>query len=408
VKSIAVIGCGLRANAYTSALKSGLGTDWQVIGLADPNPLAVDIYRKHYGSLNTRTFKSGPELIAQIGDQLDGVIIASPNQLHLESVVPALRHKLITLLEKPVAVTLQDCRTMWKGYVDAGLPPLTVGFSLRYTPFYRKVKELIDSGSIGQVLSMEATEMMGAPLTSFFTRGWRRNTDLAGPMILEKCCHDMDLLSWLVGSVPVQVSSFGTLTRFVSNPDAAMRCRDCSIESSCRYSSFKIAPYWVTQDPDSVVVPLLPQKEDDLCVFNSEKNVVDHQVVNIEYGNGVLAAFTVCMDQPRTTRTIKVNGTLGQIAGDLDRDELSVIRPAINDYKRDTIEVLKIQHDGSGHNGGDGPMAGQFKSMLRGDCNTASAGMREGIEACLVALAADISIREGRIVSYQELAGQVF
>jgi len=407
-KSLAVIGCGLRADTYLSQLRSELDNGWRVAGLADPNPLALEIYRKQYGNSETLTFKNGPELMARLGGTLNAVIIASPNQLHLESVVPALQHKLITLLEKPVAITLTDCRTMWQSYANAGKPPLTIGFGLRYTPFYRKVKELVDNGTVGQVLTIEATEMMGVPLTSVFTRGWRRDVNLSGPVILEKCCHDMDMLTWIAGSAPVQISSFAALTRFLPNPHAAMHCRDCKLEPECRYSSLKIAPYWASQDPSNPTVPLLPQKEDDLCVFNSEKSVTDHQLVNIQYGNGVLASFTVCMDQPRTTRTIKVNGTLAQIAGDLERDELTVSRVNVNNFKRETTEVIPIKHDGSGHGGGDGVMTAQFKSMLRGDCTGSAAGMREGIEACLVALAAELSVSEGRIVSYQELAGKVF
>jgi len=407
-KSLAVIGCGLRADSYLSTLRSELANGWRVTGLADPNPLALEIYKKEYGNPATLTFKSGPELIARLGDTLDAVIIASPNQLHLESVVPALGHKLITLLEKPVAITVPDCRTMWQAYAAAGMPPLTIGFGLRYTPFYRKVKELIDNGTVGQVLTIEATEMMGVPLTSVFTRGWRRDVSLSGPVILEKCCHDMDMLTWLAGSPPVQVSSFAALTRFLPNPQAAMHCRDCKLEPECRYSSFKIAPYWASQDPSNPTVPLLPQKEDDLCVFNSEKSVTDHQLVNIQYGNGVLASFTVCMDQPRTTRTIKINGTLAQVSGDMERDELTVSRVNLGNFKRETTEVIPIRHDGSGHGGGDGVMTAQFKSMLRGDCTVSAAGMREGIEACLLALAAEMSVTERRVVRYEELAEQVF
>ena len=386
MKRLAIIGCGARSNCYMRQLRDGLGNEWKVVALADPRTEAVEAFRKNFADDDTKAFACAPELLTAMDGDLDAAIIASPNSLHLESLLPAMAMKLTILLEKPVAVTTDHCAAMWKSYVATGRPPVAVGFVLRYTTFYRKVKDLIDDGAVGQVLSIEAGEFLGPPLTSMFMRGWRRLERLAGPFILEKCCHDMDLLNWFVGSRVSKISSFAGRTRFLPKPEAAMQCRNCSLTDSCRYAICER-----TRD------------DDDLCVYNSDKDIPDHQVVNIEYENGVLAAFTACMDQPRSTRTLRVNGTCGRIEGDIGADELRLYVHAAKGSDRPSEERFELVHDDTGHHGGDSVIADQFKSMLRGEADKPLAGLQEGVDACLVALAAERSRQESRIVTEDEI-----
>ena len=406
MKKLGVIGCGLRSHCYLYQLRDRIDRDWQLSALADPNPVAIDVYQRNYGNSSVRTFASGPELLKAMGHELDAVIIASPNTLHLESLLPSLEKGLIIVLEKPIATTIEDCVTMWQAYVKAGSPPLAVGFVLRYTSFYGAVKQMLDSGEIGQVLSIEATELLGPPLTSLFMRTWRRWEELTGSFILEKCCHDMDLLNWFVGAPARQVSSFATRTRFVPNPEAAMHCCDCKLKDSCRYNALSLNPYIMNVSGRHEVEALIPS--DDLCVFNSDKDVPDHQVVNIEFENGVLATFTACMDQPKTTRTIKIDATNGQIVGDFSEDYLEVRQhaknSAINDYR---TRQIKIEHDDSGHHGGDSVLSNQIRAMLRNQPTPPLAGLKEGIEACLIAFAAEQSRREKKIVDMKGIFAKV-
>ena len=402
MKRLAVIGCGLRSHCYLYQLRDRIGRDWQLSALADPNPVAIDVYQRNYGNSAVKTFASGPELLGKMGDELDAVIIGSPPTLHLESLLPSLEKGLIIVLEKPIATTIEDCAAMWQAYQKAGSPPLSVGFVLRYTAFYRAVRRILDSGEIGQILSIEAAEMLGAPLTSLFVRTWRRWDKLTGSFILEKCCHDMDLLTWFVGVPAKHVSSFATRTRFVPNPQAAMHCCECSLKNYCRYSALSINPYIMNVSGRHEVEALIPSG--DLCVFNSEKDVPDHQVVNIEFENGVLAAFTACMDQLKTTRTLKINATDGQIVGDFSEDCLEVRKHSENDgvYDHQKRQV-KIEHDDSGHHGGDSVISNQIKAMLLDQPVPPLAGLKEGIEACLLVFAAERSRKEKKIVSMEEV-----
>ena len=406
---LGIIGCGLRADRYMCQLAAGLGKEWEVTALADPRAIALDIYLEHYCNGTARTFASGPELLAGMKGELDAVIIAPPGALHAESVVPAIEQGLTILLEKPVATSVADCADVWQAYAGQGQPQLAVGFVLRYTAFYRKVKEIIDSGRLGRVLAIQATEQLGPLISQFYGRSWRMYDRSAGSFILEKCCHDMDILGWLADSSAAKVSSFATRTRFVQNPEAPTHCRDCKLRDTCRYDAERIKARIIEGADEewcNRVGPLIPP-DNDLCVFNSDKDVPDHQVVNIEYENGVLAAFSAVMDQGRTNRTLHVQGTAGELIGDIGEDELELRCWDAGEAVGHIVERLTLTHDSSGHHGADSVIGEQFKSMLRGERVPPAAGLREGIEGCLVAFAAEASRHEERVVAMSELRKRV-
>ena len=412
MKKLAVIGCGLRADCYMHQLAPELGKEWEISALADANPSAIDVYIKHYGNSEVRRFASGPELLEAMEGKLDAVIIASPNTAHVESLIPAIRQKLTILMEKPVATCAEDCAAIWKAYTEEESPPLAVGFVLRYTAFYGKVKEIINSGRIGQVLVIQAAEQLGPMLTQCYGRGWRRHDSVAGSFILEKCCHDMDTLAWLAASRAGKVSSFAKQTVFAPKPEAAVHCKDCKCSDACRYDADKLRDYVLKPVPAGRHGSLsdifaLDMGRNDLCVFNSEKDVPDRQVMNIEYENGVLATFTAVMEQPVTTRTITVYGTAGQIIGNIGEDELHVHSLCTDRHVGYTAERVPLGHDDSGHHGADSVIGEQFKAMLRGEDRRPQAGLKEGIEGCLVAFAAEQSRHEGKVVVMDHMRSEV-
>ena len=409
--ALAVVGCGLRAECFLRQIGVGTpGCPVRLAALADPKPAAVEHYRRRYSvePEAVRGFDTGPQMLDAMGGELDAIIIASPNAYHRETLVPALGHDLVTLLEKPVATTPEDCAAMWRAHQEHLDVPLMIGFVLRFSPFYRTVKRLIDEGALGQVLSVTATEEMNASLSSVFVRDWRRTRSICGPLMLEKCSHDMDILNWLIGSQPSRVASFARRTHLVPRPDAADRCPRCRYQDTCRYSPQNLEPYVI--DPEQITLaggdfgPM-----NDLCVYNIEKDVPDHQVVNLEYPSGVLATFAVVMDQPITTRTIKVLGTHAQLVGDVRRNQLTIIRHAATRHQQVTQEPITIVRDGSGHDGADSGISARFLAMMRREAsNLPWPSIRDGIDASLVALAADQASREGRVVDMGELGEIVY
>lgn len=410
MKKIGIIGCGARSHCYLLYIKDSLNTDFEVVALADPNQDARKYYHKEYGNERTRHFATAEELMAAVGDDLDAVIIGSPNAVHLDAAELAFRRGLVTALEKPVEISFDRCAAVWNAWNEGGQPPTALGFVLRYTAFYGKIKELLDTGEIGRILSIEATEMLGAPLSAMFFRCWRRNSTLSGPFLLEKCSHDLDLLLWFAGSPVTRVSSFANRTRFVPDPQAADRCPDCALRDTCRYDSRRHVPQ--KDDPLSEFWYIRMGKDRDTCVFNVEKDIVDNQTTILEFDNGVLATFTTTMDQPRTTRRIKINGTDGQIIGDIGKDDLRVVHDAVTDtYAMGTIDwerTYPLVYDGSAHHGGDSVLSRQFHSMLRGETTPPLAGLREGVEASILALAAQQSVDTGQTVDMKPVYHKVF
>lgn len=423
MKKIGIIGCGVRTDCYVNELRKELGTEWEIAAFADPDSTAIDIYMKEYQAEKARRFISGPELIREMAGTLDAVIIGSPNRFHLESLLPALEQNLTILLEKPVVIHLADCAEAWKAYENAGQPRVAVGFVLRYTDFYRKVFAIVDDGRIGKILSITATESISPAISSVFARQWRRFEASAGPLILEKCSHDLDIINALAHSTARKVASFAARTKFVPKPEAAMFCRDCSLRSDCRYEAGRIeivlhggGVTHTGEEDDSHYRNIARHvySDNDLCVFNSEKDVPDHQVVQIEYENGILATFTVTLDQPNPTRTIQIWGTNGYLFGDIESEELYVknrIHEGTDDgHGRSVKEVIPIVHDHSGHHGGDSVISEQFKSMMRGDSSSPPAGLKEGIDACIISMAAEKSRKENCVVEvgpyYDEIYGR--
>ena len=392
IKKIGIIGCGLRSDSYLFYLRENWAGNWALAALADPNPVARTIYRENNPiTEDCRDFEDGPALLEAMRGKLDAVIIASPNNLHTESILPALEQKLITLIEKPAVTSLADAARIWNQAQRYPEARILIGFVLRYTAFYRQIKSLIDEGRIGKVLTIAAAEYLDPTLTSNYTRNWRRFDHLAGSFILEKCSHDLDILNMLAGATVKSVSSFAERTLFRPREDAAMHCSDCRYRSECLYSADTLEPYYLNVGSKGYLTPLIPFNN-DLCVFNSDKDTPDHQVVNLAYNSGVTASFTVAMGQPRTTRTIHICGTNGQISGDIAADYLA-IRPMKGDWER-----ISIEHDDSPHHGGDSVITNEFIYLLSGAECKVSADLRVGIEAILPAIAAEESRHKNQII----------
>lgn len=196
MKRIAVIGCGLRADCYLTCMSENATGQWTLAAVADPRENARDLYIRQFGSEKTRSFAEGPELLDAMRGELDGVMICSPNTLHIDSLVPAVEQELTILLEKPVVTRLEDGTAAWTTHQKHPRAKIVVGFVLRYAPYFRAIRATIARGEIGRVLAITATEQLSPSLSANYLRGWRSDNNLTGFFLLEKCSHDLDLLQW--------------------------------------------------------------------------------------------------------------------------------------------------------------------------------------------------------------------
>ena len=288
-----------------------------------------------------------PDWHTLLGDPsiADAVVIATPDRLHAAPAIAALEAGWDVVLEKPIAPTLDEVRAVGAAAARSR-GSVTVAHVLRYTPFFAAVKRALDDGWIGDVVTIEHAERIGYwHFAHSFVRGnWRRE-DEASPMLLAKACHDLDLLRWLAGERCTAIASFGGLRHFRPDeapPNAADRCihegaaaRPPRSARSTRCASTSNAPPAITAWPVSVITDdpspeggsrALEHGPYGRCVYRCDNDVADHQVVALEFANGVRATLTVNGLTADNTRLIAITGTRGELRGRLDTGEIEVRR----------------------------------------------------------------------------------
>jgi predicted dehydrogenase len=274
---------------------------------------------------------------------------------------------------------------------------IMVGFVLRYTPFYSRIQEIVASGELGTILAIDADENLGTGLTGLFHKSWRRRDDLSGGFLVEKCCHDFDILNWLIGSAPDRAYAIAKRTHFVPGTTGNRQSRfDPEVISQIDVVDFG------DQDINAAFrVPLEGSPYD----FPSDSP--DHTAVLLDFASGALCTFVACMGQPRTTRRIRIFGTNGDLEGDIDDSRIVAHTPHAfdNGWQVKDIPIAAEKHN---HHGGDGVLGHAFWRTAANQAEPSRAGLREGIDAVLVALAAQQSAAGGQSVDIAEMRNQVF
>lgn len=386
----------------------------EIVAVADPRPERLEIARKEWNIPSQCCFTTAEELFSK-PRLADAAVIATQDRQHVAHAEAALKAGYHLLLEKPVAVTMEGCLDVLQA-ARQSKRHVVVCHVLRYTPFYNTIKKIIEEGNIGEVVTIQAMEQVGYwHQAHSYVRGNWRNTAESSPMILAKCCHDMDILIWLTGKRARYVSSYGSnyLFRKENAPaGSALRCTDCAVRADCPYDAVR---YYLESEHTSVRAgrvhwpinvlnpnPTAENIEQALqngpygrCVYQCDNDVVDHQVVNIELDGGVTINFTVSAFTERCYRTIKVMGTRGCIEGNMDLSHL-----VWHDFFGHSEEIDLNVTDGSmaGHGGGDAVMVKQFVELLASERDDEMlSSVEHSIESHLVALLAERSrLEHGR------------
>ena len=319
---IALLGVGNRAGKYLSCLPDGV----EVAALVDPDPLRLSQVGARYpGCL---CFRDADAFFAA-RCQVDGVIIAAPDRLHFSLTMQAVRAGYPVLLEKPAALTEHDYRDMLEASRAAGVP---VGLCLpmRYHPCFRRVREIVASGLLGPLESLDHTEFVGPDrMAHTFVSGGRARKQDAGPIFLSKCCHDADFLLSLTGGTVLSLTSSGSLTRFraSSAPEgAADRCIDCPLKASCPYSAvdlYQVRREWIAgfnvpdgETLDQVISAELQAGRYGRCVYHCDNDVNDYQTVVATLEHGVTLKITLDGISLREGRLLTVRGRDGVLTMD--------------------------------------------------------------------------------------------
>jgi len=382
---IAVIGAGKRAQIGYVKHFAYVQPKAVLAAVADPNPENCQLCLKYAGenvAENVGIYTDWQELLAK-ETSLDGVIIATPNVLHYKPAIACIELGVPAIaLEKPLASSPEECRDITQLARRKNVRIL-LGFVLRETPFYKKIKELIVSNAIGNIISVQADELVGINTTIVMFRStWRRYTNLSGGSLLEKCSHDMDLLNWLTQSRPISLNSFGGRRIFQPNPALPDHCFDCPVKQSCMYAETK---------------PIDAPDMANACIFNIESDVVDHQSVQIAYENGVVANFLMNFNagHKSSSRSISIVGVKGRIWGRLDANQLYHL-----DYMSGKLSEYNFTNVHSGHHGGDVRHVESFLRSITGDASKDTSNAYDGYLSAMMCFAANRSMAEHKQIHF--------
>ncbi|CAN5213419.1 Gfo/Idh/MocA family oxidoreductase [soil metagenome] len=408
--TLAIVGAGSRGSAYARcAAASGA----RVVSVAEPRRLQREQLASEHGLPPHTTFRDWRELAA--GPRLsDAVLIATQDALHVEPAVRFADLGYHLLLEKPMATTEADCVRIVDAVEAAGVLG-AVCHVLRYTPYTREMKRLVDSGDIGEVVSVEHLEPVGwwHHAHSYVRGNWRRE-DESTFMLMAKSCHDLDWLAHLTGRRASRVSSFGGLYHF--RPEqrpagAADRCLDCAVEPDCPYSASRLYlgclgdpaperwPLSVVTDEltEAGVRRALREGPYGRCVYACDNDVVDHQVVGVEYEGGVTASFTMTAFTPLGHRRTRVFGTRGSLEG----DGVDIVVHDFVTGGREVVHTATGTHASAaaGHGGGDQGLVDAFLAALRtGDGAHVLSDVRGSLHTHRVVWAAERARHSGAVV----------
>lgn len=364
---VAVLGAGNRARYVVKNLLRDSGGAVRVVSAFDPDPTLLDeTLRKIWGSSDALAASSAEEAIHAPG--VDWVMVFSPNSCHRDHILAAFAAGKDVFAEKPLATTIDACKEISEAQRRSGRVFAT-GFVLRYAPIYRRAKELLDSGMFGRLLLIEGNENIAPDHGGYIMCNWRRLTKFAGPHILEKCCHDLDLINWFCGSLPSRVASFGGRDFFKPENNRLME----------KYGEKTFKSWW---DPHAQATP-----------FTDDTDLMDNQVSIAEFRNRIRVTFTATMSNAIPERRLSFACAEGTMKLNLYSN---IIR-----YRRLGDEgVTELNFSGDGHGGGDSYIMKElYETMSRGVPPKCSGA--EGLRSAVFALALDQAARNGEIVDLE-------
>lgn len=394
--TVILIGAGHRGNIYASyAAKNP--DEMKLVAVADINETRLTRFQKKYKIDSSHAYMIWQEIFSK-PKFADAVIIATPDHLHTEPCLAALDAGYDVLLEKPIAPTELECRMILDKALSTGRI-VGVCHVLRYSPYFRELKEVIDKGLIGSIISVQHMEPIEqVHMSHSYVRGNWNNSKSATPILLAKSCHDTDIIRWLVNNPVKDVHCFGNLKWFTNKnaPEGSTeRCTDgCAVELSCPYSALQI----YLRDKKRLYVFDMPDKEEEWdeyilqqlkttdygrCVYKMNNDQPDHLTVNMLFENGVTAAFSMEAHVSYEGRRTRIMGSKGDVAGDMETFVLTDFRS-----RKQTSWRMKTD----AHGGGDHRLVKDWlQAVAQQDKTLLSSSIEVSVESHLIALAAEKS-----------------
>ena len=395
-KKLVVFGLGARGNIYANFAKK-YPEKFELVAIIENDAKRLEFAKtEHPGA---RLFGNYHEFLAE-KITADIVAVATQDEDHKEHAIAMMRAGYDLLLEKPIANNKEDCLAIYEASKTYD-KKVVVCHVLRYTPFYSTVKRIIDSGKLGEVITIHASENVGYYHQAHsFVRGPWRNKARSSPMILAKCCHDMDILRYLMGEECVSVNSYGDLFYFNQKhaPRGATKyCSDCP-NTDCVFKAQTIytsdagrqfSAYFTTKEKtDENILAALQKTQYDRCVFACDNDVVDHQVTIMQFKKGKTACHTMTAFSQEIYRDLKVHGTKAELVGCVENNALEI---RCFNGEKEKIEIDISAANVGGHMGGDFFMMNSLFKALNGEEAEGITYLDVSIESHLMSFAAEES-----------------
>lgn len=409
---LALIGAGQRGMIY--AEYAFFKKNVEITAVVEPNEERRLIAAEKFQVKEENVFTCVESFFAK-GKLCDAVIIASMDKDHFEQTMKALECGYDILLEKPISPDPKECLLISEKAKALGRK-IIVCHVLRYTNFFSAIKEIVDKGDLGKIVAIQHNENVGNfHIAHSFVRGNWRRSDETSPIIMQKSCHDMDILTWLVGSEAKKIASFGSLTHFREEnaPEgSADRCLNCKVADKCHYNAVRaympVRGNWPATllGPDQSeegIMKALETSPYGRCVYRCDNDVCDNQVTIIEFKNGVHVSFTLSGFTNRMCRTLKIMCEYGEIRAEDDGDTVEITKFASNSVEEVERRVLRTAQVEGGHGGGDTLLMEDFISNLESNAEESKTAIERSIESHIMAYAAEQSRVTGEIVDMDEL-----
>ncbi|WP_371171079.1 Gfo/Idh/MocA family protein [Aliiroseovarius sp. 2305UL8-7] len=367
---IAVSGFGKRSHKVLSYLREAM-PEMRIVALADPDPSRLADF---CDPSEVAIYDDTDKMLAN--SSADLLFVGSPNHLHISQIRSGLEAGLQVFSEKPVVTTLDDTWKLAKLLAEHGAHRVMVGLVLRYSEQMGDLRHAIATGHLGRIVSLEANEHIEPQHGGFFMRDWRRKSEWSGGYMLEKCCHDLDIYSWLLKSRPLRVASFGGRGTFLSE--------NRPIEADHRSLYHQTQSHWQSADDP----------------FETDADIIDHQTAILTYENGVSMSFHTNLNAPDESRHFCLIGTEGMAEGDFQRGYLHVTdarskqRLVDRDYTGDPNALVD-------HYGADRKMADELARFFRGQLSVLPVSIVDALEAGVAAMAIEEARRRGTVVDLQ-------
>ena len=380
--------------------------DLDIVGVAEPDAVRRGRFVSAHDIAPNRIFESWEPLLRH-PKFADVIINTTQDQMHYASTMAALKAGYDVLLEKPITNTIEETVELVKTAEENGRL-LQICHVLRYTNFFSTLHDILQSGRLGKIVNVTHRENVRyTHMAHSFVRGNWRNLSESSPMILAKCCHDLDILQWNLEQQVTHLQSFGSLIHFRPEnapPNASAHCADpCPAADECPFDArrYYLKPEnanWLRKitnatDHDGIMEDLRTGPY-GRCVYQCDNDVVDHQTVNMQFDGGATAVLIMQGHSHNETRTMRYDGTRATLRGMFDYVSGSI---EIHDHLTDQVERIDVPPSESGHGGGDMGIIESFVKAARGD-TPALTSAHESLESHLMAFAAEESRLNNHVI----------